>query len=54
MKGPVICPICNKPVILESARVNELGKAVHEECYLKALKASRSSSYPERPPEAGV
>ena len=54
MLGVVICPICNKPVVLETARFNEFGKAVHEDCYVRALKASRTQSVPERPPEAGV
>ncbi|HEV2400306.1 MAG TPA: hypothetical protein VGS27_25435 [Candidatus Sulfotelmatobacter sp.] len=32
------CPICNKPVSLETAKADEHGRAVHEECYLLSLK----------------
>ena len=28
------CSICNKPVDLESAKTDDHGKAVHEQCYL--------------------
>ena len=27
------CPICNKPVVVRTAKTNEPGKAVHEKCY---------------------
>jgi hypothetical protein len=27
------CVICNKPVVLRTAKSNERGKAVHEKCY---------------------
>jgi hypothetical protein len=28
------CPICNKAVPLETAKVDEYGRAIHEQCYL--------------------
>jgi hypothetical protein len=28
------CSICDKPVALETAKTDEVGQAVHEECYL--------------------
>jgi hypothetical protein len=28
------CSICNKPVDLETAKTDENGKTVHEECYV--------------------
>jgi hypothetical protein len=28
------CCFCNKPVDLKTAKTNEAGKAVHEECYV--------------------
>jgi hypothetical protein len=37
-----ICPLCNEPVELESTKTNEDGSAVHEECYVLALKKERS------------
>jgi hypothetical protein len=36
--------LCNEPVKLEKARINELGKAVHEECYLKMLNIPKTPS----------
>jgi hypothetical protein len=54
MVGFVICQICKKPVVLETARINEYGKAVHEDCYLKALKGLTPPPNTERPPEAGA
>ena len=54
MLGLIVCQICKKPVILETARINEHGKAVHEDCYLNALKAMVPPPSTERPPEAGA
>ena len=45
MSGTVDCQLCNKPVMLETARINEHGKAVHEECYVNSIKASRKDSF---------
>ena len=47
MSSTVVCQICNRPVTLESARINEHGKAVHEECYLNSIKSSRKESFDE-------
>ena len=30
----ITCVICNKPVDLKTTKTNDLGKAVHEECYV--------------------
>jgi len=35
-----LCPICNKPLQLETSKTDENGRAVHEECYIKRLLAS--------------
>jgi hypothetical protein len=32
------CRICNKPVELETAKTDESGKAVHEDCYVRILR----------------
>lgn len=37
----VLCELCKKPVLLEKARINELGRAVHEHCYLQSIRASK-------------
>ena len=44
-----LCPVCNKPVPLETAMTDGDGCAVHEECYLLAVtgekgQPSRSSN----------
>jgi hypothetical protein len=44
-ESEINCSICDKPVALEAAKTNEVGQAVHEECYLHKLgiKADRGS-----------
>lgn len=37
-QGFPACPICNRPVDLESAKADENGHAIHEECYLLRLR----------------
>ena len=37
------CPICNKEVQLETAKTDEVGRALHEECYLLRLNLRRST-----------
>jgi hypothetical protein len=37
----VVCDLCKKSVLLEKARINESGKAVHEQCYLEAILVSK-------------
>src|SRR5258708_32898503 len=44
-----ICSICNEPVELETKKTNELGKAVHEECYVLHLQLIRASTPPRSP-----
>jgi hypothetical protein len=33
--------ICNKPIALETSKVDEDGEAVHEDCYLKRLVSAQ-------------
>jgi len=33
-----LCPVCKKPVPLETAKADSLGRAIHGECYLRALR----------------
>jgi hypothetical protein len=35
------CPICNRPVPLETAKTDSDGKAVHEDCYFIKIKLKR-------------
>jgi len=37
----VVCPICDKPVPLETAKTDSDGKAVHEHCYFHKVKLKR-------------
>lgn len=41
-----VCWVCNKPVKLETAKTDEQGGAVHEECYVMvcALNAATRSN----------
>ena len=43
------CPECQKPVELETAWVDEAGKAVHADCYLGNLRRERASAPPWEP-----
>jgi hypothetical protein len=43
MTDPVRCQICHKPVMLETARTDEHGNAVHEECYVRAVETRKVS-----------
>jgi hypothetical protein len=38
-----VCGICNKPVKVETGKVDELGKAVHEGCYLLKVSLRRAT-----------
>jgi hypothetical protein len=38
------CAICDKPVPLETAKSDEDGRPVHEQCYVLKLKQSPSES----------
>jgi hypothetical protein len=33
-----LCAVCRKPVDLKTAKTDDSGKAVHEECYVARLK----------------
>jgi hypothetical protein len=47
-EGP-ICSICHKPVCLESAKTDEGGKAVHENCYWEKVNSSfLSTTIPQK------
>ncbi len=32
-----ICPICHKPVSIETSKTDENGHAVHEKCYVSQV-----------------
>ena len=35
------CAICNKPVPLETAKIDEDGQTVHEQCYVLKIKSEQ-------------
>jgi hypothetical protein len=39
-----LCPICGSAVPLESAKTDELGIAIHDDCYLLKLRLKQASS----------
>jgi len=41
------CSICNKPVKLETSKVDELGKTVHEGCYLLKISSKKATMPPK-------
>jgi hypothetical protein len=45
-KRTTACVICHKPVELETAKTDERGQAVHEDCYLVNLKQRRKLRIP--------
>jgi hypothetical protein len=40
----LLCPVCNKPVSLESAKTDEHGRAIHEDCYVLALRLKQATN----------
>jgi hypothetical protein len=44
-----ICSVCQQPVRLETAKADENGKAVHEDCYLQRLMALLQSGGQKTP-----
>jgi len=48
--GTPPCPICDKPLELETSKTDENGRAVYEHCYIQQLLASRiESTDPQHP-----
>jgi hypothetical protein len=44
-----LCPVCNKPVALESANVDAAGRAIHSECYLAIVRKKDNLDIESRP-----
>jgi hypothetical protein len=43
----ICCSLCSKPVALESAKADDHGKIVHEQCYVR-IAAGKSASTTEK------
>jgi hypothetical protein len=46
----ISCSICNKPVDLQTAKIDDKGKAVHAECYFLTVVKQLPSQPITRPP----
>jgi hypothetical protein len=44
LSQPPLCFVCKTPVPLETAKTDERGAAIHEECYLLKVKVQRESA----------
>jgi len=42
-----LCVICKKPASLETAKADERGQTVHEECYLLKMKLTAVTTKPK-------
>ena len=38
------CPICNLPVLLETAKTDDRGQAIHERCYLLSVRLKHATT----------
>ena len=41
------CSLCERPVLLETSKTDEYGKAVHEECYALKTRLKQATTTPE-------
>ena len=39
-----ICSVCNEPVELNTAKVNEVGNPIHEECYVVKVRLREATT----------
>jgi hypothetical protein len=42
-----LCSICNKPVEVEAATIDENGEAIHEECWLLKMRLEQAKKPPK-------
>jgi len=40
-KPSILCAICSKPILIETAKTDTDGQAVHEECYFQKIIQKR-------------
>ena len=41
------CSLCDRPVLLETSKTDEYGKAVHEECYALKMRLKQATTTSE-------
>jgi hypothetical protein len=44
-----ICPLCKEPVEINTAKTDDYGNAVHEECYVMSLTRKDATPPPQNP-----
>jgi hypothetical protein len=49
-ESEINCSICNKPVDLETSKIDASGKAVHGECYVLSVVVKPPTQPITRPP----
>ena len=47
------CALCDMPVSIETAKTNERGKLVHEDCYVESLQMNRDPNANAAPSGSG-
>jgi hypothetical protein len=53
-----ICSVCNEPVELDTAKVDEVGNAIHEECFVANISIRKATTLSlkerEKMPKVGI
>jgi hypothetical protein len=44
----LVCSICNDAVELETAKIDEVGRPVHEDCYVEKISVNKAARPPTR------
>jgi hypothetical protein len=47
------CTFCDLPVLIETAKTNERGQVIHEDCYVQSLQMNRDPSANAAPLDSG-
>ena len=47
-----LCCLCGDPVDLRTAKTNEYGKAIHEDCYVLRMRMKRGVLRPSQDPSS--
>jgi hypothetical protein len=44
-EAPFLCCLCSEPIDLRTAKTDEYGKAIHEECYVLRMRMTRGMQW---------
>jgi hypothetical protein len=53
-RDTTMCFVCGKTILLEIAKTNECGRAVHEECYVLRMKLEKATTAGHMFPDTAV